>query len=120
MTCNHDCDCKTDSASDKSRHAERQAEYEEMIDHLDATISEARHKLDGEGRIRDSKKEHARTRWANSLIRAVRERADILEQMELSELHRKVERLQQQQASDAEHEVDLNLDLDETEVEVER
>ena len=113
MTCDHDYDCKTDSASDK--YAERQEEYEEMIAHLDATIECARHKLDGEGRIRDSKKEHARTRWANSLIRAVRERADVLEQMELSELHREVERLREQQAGDAEHEIEL--DIDDTEVE---
>lgn len=72
---------------------ERQEEYEEMLDQLGAAAEQCLYKIEGEGRIKDAKKEQARSKWVNSLVRVVKERRNVLKARRLEEIADEVEQL---------------------------
>lgn len=72
---------------------ERQEEYTEMLEQLEAAADACLYKIDGEGRIKDAKKEQARSKWINSLVRVVKERREVLKARRLEELADDVEQL---------------------------
>lgn len=78
---------------DFSDHADRQAEYEEMLEKLELAADQCLYKIDGGGRITDAKKETARVKWVNSLVRVLKERRQILEARELEQLEEQIEQL---------------------------
>lgn len=67
-------------------------EYDEMLDHLDTAIEEARYKIE-EGRIRDEAKERCRIKWVRALAYAVNVRRQVTHDRDLEELSQEVEEL---------------------------
>lgn len=94
---NSDTRVRADSSSTRDEYTERQREYNEMLEKLDLAADQCIYKISGEGRITDAKKEQARTKWINSLVRVVKERRQILEQRELEQLEEQIEQLKEQQ-----------------------
>lgn len=84
---------RTESTEADCRSDERQQEYEAMLEQLDTAAEQCLWKINGGGRITDAKKEQARAKWVNSLVRVVKERRNILEARELEQLHEEIEQL---------------------------
>lgn len=91
--------------TDASAHArprpetdDRQQEYEQMLEALDAAAEACLHKISGDGRITDAKKEQARAKWVNSLTRVIKERRQVLEARDLERLNEELEALKNERS----------------------
>lgn len=72
---------------------ERQEQYDDMLEHLDIVIEQSRYKLDGPGRITDASLENARANHGKTIIRAIKERREVLRSRRLEEIADEVEQL---------------------------
>lgn len=84
---------------DSDRSDELDEEFNELLDLLDVAADAAEYKLT-DGRITDASKEQARSKWANTLVKAVRERRQVIESRELVRLSEELEQLKEQRESD--------------------
>jgi hypothetical protein len=72
-----------------------QSDYEQMIDDLDAAISEAREKVES-GRVYDAENERVRQGWIRVLAYATNVRRQVTSDRDLEELAEEVEALKEQ------------------------
>ena len=72
------------------------AEYDRMLKLLDVAAQQAVYKLAGDGRVTDHQKEQARSKWANTLVKTVRERRQTIESREIERMSREIEQLREQ------------------------
>lgn len=85
-------------ASAGTREAERDAapaEYDVMLDHLDAAIEETRRKVES-GRVYDADNEKVRIKWIRALAYAVNVRRQVTQDRDLEELTERLEQLEAQ------------------------
>lgn len=71
-------------------------EYDHMLKLLDVAAQQAVYKLVGDGRVTDHQKEQARSKWANTLIKSVQTRRQVLESREIERMSREIEELREQ------------------------
>ena len=75
------------------------SDYEQMIDDLDAAISEAREKVES-GRVYDAENERVRQGWIRVLAYATNVRRQVTTDRDLEELAEEVEALKKQYEED--------------------
>lgn len=71
------------------------AEYDRMLESVDAGIAEARRKVES-GRVRDAENERVRIKWIRALAYAVNVRRQVTADRDLQELRERVERLERE------------------------
>lgn len=84
-----------DSDSDRSDAADLDEEFDELLRLLDIAADSAEYKLT-DGRVTDPKREQARSKWCNTLVKVVRERRQVIESRELVRLSEELEQLKEQ------------------------
>lgn len=72
-------------------------EFDDLLGAVDIAAEAAIYKLQGSGRITDAKKEQARSKWANTLIKACREKRQIMETRELVRFAEQIDELKEKQ-----------------------
>ena len=92
----HAGDRDGDQDQNQGDRAEREAEFDQMLDQLDAAASACLYKIDGDGRVSDPQREQARSKWVNSLVRVIKERRQVLEAKQLDELEEEIEELKRE------------------------
>jgi len=76
------------------------ADYDGMLDDLDAAIAEARRKIE-DGRVRDEGKEKVRIKWVRALAYAVNVRRQVANDRDVEELAAEIEQVKELRGSDA-------------------
>jgi hypothetical protein len=76
-----------------------QSDYEQMIDDLDAAISEAREKVES-GRVYDAENERVRQGWIRVLAYATNVRRQVTTDRDLEELAERIDELEDRQGAD--------------------
>ena len=74
------------------------SDYAEMIDDLDAAISEAREKVES-GRVYDAENERVRQGWIRVLAYATNVRRQVTTDRDLEELAERIDELEEQQGA---------------------
>lgn len=86
-------------AADDVDDAGDRSEYGEMIDDLDAAISEARQKVES-GRVYDAENERVRQGWVRVLAYATNVRRQVTTDRDLEELAERIDDLEERQGAD--------------------
>ena len=68
--------------------------YDEMLDHLDAAIDEAKRKVES-GRVYDAGNEKVRIKWIRALAYAVNVRRQVTTDRDLETITERIERLEE-------------------------
>jgi len=91
----------TDASADAAEDVEDdgQSDYAQMIDDLDAAISEAREKVES-GRVYDAENERVRQGWIRVLAYATNVRRQVTTDRDLEELAEEVEELKERYEGD--------------------
>lgn len=92
----------TDAGADAADGVEDDdgSDYEQMIDDLDAAISEAREKVES-GRVYDPENERVRQGWIRVLAYATNVRRQVTTDRDLEELSEEVEELKERYEEDS-------------------
>lgn len=92
----------TDNASVPAMGADlTTADYEQMLDDLDAAIAQARYKLDGDGRLRDIERERLRVKYLHEIGYLINVRRKVAHDRDLEALAEKIEQVEQRLAGEA-------------------
>jgi hypothetical protein len=86
-------------AADDGGDGDDQSDYAEMIDDLDAAISEAREKVES-GRVYDAENERVRQGWIRVLAYATNVRRQVTTDRDLEELAERIDDLEERQGAD--------------------
>jgi hypothetical protein len=86
----------SDDASADTRDSDAGEGYDEMLEHLDVAIEEARQKVES-GRVYDADNEKVRIKWIRGLAYAVNVRRQVTNDRDLQELAERIEAIEEQQ-----------------------
>jgi len=85
--------------ADDGGDGDDRSDYAEMIDDLDAAISEAREKVES-GRVYDAENERVRQGWIRVLAYATNVRRQVTTDRDLEELAERIDDLEERQGAD--------------------